>query len=109
MGRWSQCARRCRVRALLPAPAAPELIEDGGFIWSQSSSASNIGGLVRLWQRGMVGEAPTLYREEPWEVLFEWGEGPDLPAMLLSATEVGNGVDWAGESAHSALYDNTGA
>jgi len=101
MGRWCQAKRRSSsgpgALALGP-PTAPflSILED--YLVGDASVPTNVGGASRLyWKDGGVGDWE-LAEERDWALHHEWLGIGEAPGSWFYQTDVGNGVDYTGES-----------
>lgn len=108
MGRWAQARRRGGTPpplVVLAPPPAPTLTDVEGFLTSESQVGDDTGGTCCLYYSPDVGGPFYLVDTDPWAASVSWGALSGLPYGYYKATEVGNGIAYAGESPYSVRYD----
>lgn len=106
MGRYAQARRRGGVGGagggLLPPPA-PVLVNIAGHVSQRATGLDDTGGRMQLQQREGGTEEWAEAGDEPWAHEFDWGVVGLFEDNELRAREVGNGVDYLGNSEWSDI------
>lgn len=111
MGKWSQYKRRGSSdkssSVVLGPPPPPNLILVGGVVIQRHTGTTDSEAICRLYQSSdglnFFFRAP----EVEWAPDVDWGDSGSYPDLWLRCTEVGNGVNYVGESIPSNVLDLT--
>lgn len=101
MGRYAQGRRRGGSAApvvLLFPPPAPNVRVTGDHLWQDSNGDGDVGGFCRLFKFDDVLENWVEVDTQAWADPFDWGLTSLLVPGVYRATEIGNGVNYLGES-----------
>jgi hypothetical protein len=108
MGKWSTYRRRGTTPPggnALPAPPAPSLFDDTGFLSSTSQTNPNDDGILTLWWTPFE-EPPEISSTQPWSLLGNnWGAITELDAGDWYVIEEGNGINYVGLSPPSNTFN----
>jgi len=91
----------------LPAPGMPVISEQEGDLLQESASFQNTNGTVTLEYAEDSAGPWTYDSTEEWAVGVSWGETSQLGENYYRAYETGGGVQLAGQSPYSNIFDNT--
>lgn len=110
MGKWSTYRKRgsSTTPAASLSPPPPSVMDDGsGEVRSITPELNNIGGILHLYFAPSPSGPWTLSLTATWERPHTWGEPADFAGLALRSTDIGNGVDYVGESEPSNILDYT--
>lgn len=101
MGRYAQARRRGGTPPTgpgIPAPPAPVLSVDDGSVHQHAQGLNDDGGRVVIYATD-PGDINWLeFGNEVWVSNQDWGVVGLFEDLILRAKEVGNGVDYVGDS-----------
>jgi hypothetical protein len=105
MGRWATSRRRGggpEFSSGLTLPPAPQLDTDGSNLIQTATGADDSLGTIRLYESVTQFGLFTLAGTNAWQAVFDWATLSPTVQKWYRATEVGNGIAYAGESPPSA-------
>jgi hypothetical protein len=109
MGKWSTYRKRggSTGPVALGVPPAPYLFVELGDFASHSFSPTNVGGTISLESSESAFPPWAPVNTLPWSIDVTWGEEGDFEGFYYRAYETGNGINYVGNSAYSAIFDLT--
>lgn len=101
MGKWAQQRKRGSAGhgpVALPPPPAPQLLIIEDSVYQLASSDTDTNGSLKLYYSTSGGEPWNFISSVIWKLEHYWGSTDYYQGDWLRATEVGNDLDYAGES-----------